>query len=317
MLAICWVTGATAAQPPAGGDAAAYLFAHMTAEDYGGLYYSVSTDGLNWKPLNGGKRVHQDYRGHPDITRGHDGRYYLLGNRTREEEPRIRIWASDDLVEWKMEQEFIADFSVLDVNPPTSWHGAAKMFYDKASGKYVLTWHSASEERVRRDDFIDENYWGSMRTYFIESTDLANWSKPRRLFDFDHATIDVIIREENGRYYAIIKDETHPSFGHPDGKAIRIASASSPTGPWQSASPRVSPNFREAPMLIRNPDDTAWYLYYEQYPGVQYGMSTAETLQGPWWHFYVNRIGIPEGARHGCMIEISRAELDKLTRHFE
>jgi hypothetical protein len=27
----------------------AYLFDHMTAENYGGLHYSVSTDGLNWQ----------------------------------------------------------------------------------------------------------------------------------------------------------------------------------------------------------------------------------------------------------------------------
>ena len=155
-----------------------------------------------------------------------------------------------------------------------------------------------------------------MRTYFIESTDVVNWSKPRRLFDFDFATIDVIIRAEGERYFAIIKDETHPSFEHPGGKAIRIASAPSPTGPWSEASARVSPNFREAPMLIRNPDDSGWYLYYEQYPGVQYGMSTAETLDGPWWHFYVKRLGIPEGARHGCMIEISAETMKRLLAAF-
>lgn len=310
LLALLTVGPANAGAPEA------YLFAHMTADDYGGLYYSISTDGLNWTPLNGGGRVHADYRGHPDITKGHDGRYYLLGNPPSDEEPGIRIWASIDLVDWKVEHEFIADFSGLDVNPPTSWHGAPKMFFDNKSGRYVLTWHSASEDRVRREGFIDEDYWGSMRTYFIESPDLLNWSKPKRLFDFDHATIDVIIRREGERYYAIIKDETHPSFDHPDGKAIRIASAPSVTGPWSEASPRVSPNFREAPMLIRRPDDNGWFLYYEQYPGVQYGMSTAETLEGPWWHYYVKRLGIPEGARHGAMIRISKTELDDLVAHF-
>jgi len=51
----------------------AYLFAHMTHMDYGKLYYSVSLDGLHWHLLNGGKRVFEDYRGHPDICKGHDG----------------------------------------------------------------------------------------------------------------------------------------------------------------------------------------------------------------------------------------------------
>lgn len=293
----------------------AYLFAHMTADDYGGLYYSVSTDGLTWTPLNGGERVLPAYRGHPDIIKGHDGRFYLLGN-APDDSPAIRIWVSEDLIDWRLENEFKADFSELDVNKPSRWHGAPKMFFDKTSRRYILSWHSASAQKDNREDHIDENYWGSMRTYFIESPDLVTWSKPRRLFDFEFATIDVIIRREGKRYYAIIKDETHPGFDHPDGKAIRIASADSPTGPWSEASPRVSPNFREAPMLIRRPDDKGWYLYYEQYPGVQYGMSTAESLEGPWWHYYVKRLGVPENARHGSMLEISKEQMDRLVSHY-
>ena len=52
----------------------AYLFAHMMQGDYGRLYYSISVDGLHWKLLNGGKRICEDYGGHPDICPGHDGR---------------------------------------------------------------------------------------------------------------------------------------------------------------------------------------------------------------------------------------------------
>ncbi|MHC4736912.1 MAG: hypothetical protein ACYTDW_21045, partial [Planctomycetota bacterium] len=58
---------------------AGYLFAHMMKGDYGRLYYSVSTDGLHWTLLNSGKRVHDNYRGHPDICRGHDERFYMTG----------------------------------------------------------------------------------------------------------------------------------------------------------------------------------------------------------------------------------------------
>ena len=34
-----------------------YLFAHITNDDYGSMYYSLSKDGLNWKSLNAGKRI--------------------------------------------------------------------------------------------------------------------------------------------------------------------------------------------------------------------------------------------------------------------
>lgn len=282
----------------------AYLFAHMTEQDYGGLYYSVSTDGLRWTMLNGGRRVHPDYMGHPDVTLGHDGRYYLLGN-PREGAAAILVYASSDLVNWQLEQRLVADLSAYPaVNPPTRWHGAPKMFFDAAEKRYILTWHSASQPK-RETGGIDETYWGSMRTWYMTSRDLENWSEPARLFPGEIATIDVIIRREGQRYFAILKDETHPSFDYPHGKSIRIASAPSATGPWSEPSARVSPNFHEAPALIPRPDASGWYLYYEQYPGLQYAASTAPSLEGPWWQLYVKTLDMPPHARHGAMIIIS------------
>ena len=56
-----------------------YLFAHMIPTNYGRLYYSVSRDGLTWKTLNGGNIVLPDYKGHPDIVRGGDGQWHMVG----------------------------------------------------------------------------------------------------------------------------------------------------------------------------------------------------------------------------------------------
>jgi hypothetical protein len=70
-----------------------YLFAHMTKDDYGRSYYSISEDGMHWRLLNDDKRVAPEYRGHPDIIKGHDGRYYLLGNHP--DKPDIRVQVSD------------------------------------------------------------------------------------------------------------------------------------------------------------------------------------------------------------------------------
>jgi len=78
----------------------AYLFAHMMHNDYGRLYYTVSLDGLHWEQLNDGKRVFEEYKGHPDICKGHDGRYYIAGNKS-DAAPDINIWVSDDLIKWE------------------------------------------------------------------------------------------------------------------------------------------------------------------------------------------------------------------------
>ncbi|MEN2787264.1 hypothetical protein ACFOKI_05045 [Sphingomonas qilianensis] len=96
-LLVALLAGTSAAQAPGGpvapfvDPAGAYLFAHMTKEHYGALYYSVSLDGLHWTRLNGGAPVSADYHGHASIARGGDGRYYLVGNKG-DDDALIRFW---------------------------------------------------------------------------------------------------------------------------------------------------------------------------------------------------------------------------------
>jgi hypothetical protein len=137
------------------------------------------------------------------------------------------------------------------------------------------------------------------------------------------AMIDTIVRRVGEQYYAIIKDELYPSIEWPTGKTIRICSGPGLFGPWSKPGPSLSPNFREAPTLIPSPDGIFWYLYYEQYPGVSYGLSVAERLEGPWFQVsgattykHWNKYEVTPGARHGCMIPISRKEYDELVKTF-
>ncbi len=299
----------------------AYLFAHMKHGDYGRLYYSVSLDGLHWTQLNQGKRIFDAYRGHADIAKGHDGRYYLVGNRN-DSAPDINIWVSDDLVQWTHYSNVTPD---LKKTPGYSQAlpriGAPKLFYDADSSQYVLTWHTPHEQGTPEDP---ERYWASQRTLYLTSKDLKTFSKvPRRLFPWDMATIDVIIRKQGGRYYTIIKDERYPTLDWVTGKTIRISSAPSLFGPYSEPSPPISPNFREAPSLIPSPNGKAWYLYYEQYPGVSYGLSVASDVKGPWYQvsgntFFKNwdKYQLPPTVRHGCMITLTRFQYDTLVAKF-
>jgi hypothetical protein len=282
-----------------------YLFAHMTKEDYGRLYYSVSKDALHWTLLNDGKRVYEDYRGHPDICRGHDGRYYMTGG-----SGTVTLWVSNDLVSWSRLLEFNPDVhKTPDFRPQEKTHGAPKIYYDKDTAQYLITWHTSQNKKLREEP---EHYWAGQRTLYIISKDLKTFTEPKRLFQYDMATIDVIVRKIEGRYYAIIKDELYPSFDWTTGKTIRIASSANLTGPWTEPSARISPNFREAPTLIPRPDGKGWYLYYEQYPGVRYECLTAEKLPGPWHDVYVMKYKVPANARHGCMIPVNQKQYDDI-----
>ena len=143
------------------------------------------------------------------------------------------------------------------------------------------------------------------------------------MFNSDTATIDTIVRRVGDKYYAIYKDERYPLLEWPTGKTIRICSSPNLLGPYSDPGPSISPNFREAPTLIPSPDGQAWYLYYEQYPGVSYGLSVAAQLEGPWFQVSGatsvpdwNKYEMTPKARHGSMRPISRKEYDALVAHF-
>jgi len=300
----------------------AYLFAHMMHGDYGRLYYSVSLDGLHWTSLNDGKRVYENYRGHADICKGHDGRYYLVGNRN-DSSPDINFWVSEDLITWKSYNKVTPELKKTPNYANAMQRiGAPKLFYDTDSKQYLLTWHTP---HTGVDPNLPEPYWASQRTLYLLSKDLKTFDgPPRRLFDnWDMATIDVIIRKIDGHYYAIIKDERYPTLDWTTGKTIRICKADSLLGPYSKPSDPISPNFREAPTLIPSPDGAFWYLYYEQYPGVSYGLSVSDKLDGSWYQvsgytFYEDwdKYALPPKVRHGSMIPISRKQYDAIVKAF-
>lgn len=299
----------------------AYLFAHMTHQDYGRLYYSVSRDGLHWQNLNEGKRVFDGYQGHPDIVKGPNGNYYIAGN-TSDSSPDINIWSSDDLITWKKHAVYTPNLKATPgYEGALQRIGAPKLFYDKASSQFIMTWHTPHKEGTKEDP---ERYWASQRTLYVLSDDLKEFKgPPKKLFDWNIGTIDVIIRKVDHNYYAIIKDETYPTLYWPTGKTIRIAKSNSLLGPYSLPQDPISPNFREAPSLIPSPNGEAWYLYYEQYPGVSYGLSISDNLNGPWYQasgytFFSDwdKYSLPEKVRHGSMITISDKEYDELIREF-
>lgn len=328
LAACCWSALLTAQEVPPGAPETpyvhpdkAYLFAHMVTGAYGVLHYSVSLDGLHWRQINGGRPIPTDYHGHASIARHPDGRYFLVGNKS-DDDPLIRFWTSRDLIRWTPYGTYQPDLSNIPGHPKTLQRiGAPKLFWDTRSRRFLLTWHTPN---VPGDPKDPEAYWASQRTLYVLSPDLRAFTdKPRRLFEWDMATIDTIIVPEGDRYCAVIKDERYPSYAWTTGKTVRISCAASLLGPYPPPGPPLSPNFREAPTVIRAPNDREWLLYYEQYAGTSYGLSKGRTLSGPWYQVSGNtgvpewnRFEMPAGLRHGSMIAISRREHDALVKAF-
>ncbi|MBO5194076.1 MAG: glycosyl hydrolase family 32 [Bacteroidales bacterium] len=292
-----------------------YLFAHMTDDNYGTLFYSVSRDAYHWETLNDGRTVLPAYYGHPDICKGKDG-YYMISVKKGTGIPLL--WHSTDLVEWtstKLAKSIFNKISELHgYRNEETYYGAPKMFYDEESGKYIITWHAG-----KTGDDSDAKEWDSKRTFYILTEDFRTFTDPQFLFSFtgtdeDMATIDVIIRRMGDTYYAIMKDERTQEAAPETGKTIRIAkSEGGLTGPYANPGERITPldRWHEAPIVVPTVDDKGFFLFTENYPK-QYDMYEAVSLDGPWTERYF------EGpkARHGCMVRINETEYQAILKAY-
>lgn len=298
-----------------------YLFAHMKHEDYGGIYYYISKDAQQWVVLNDNKTVEPKYSGHPDIIKGRDGRYYMIGV-SRTQPKRLELWASGDLLSWSVEGP-IPDQAIFNTPgyKPDGWYSAPKLYFDTDSDQYIISWH-ASKISVGEGG---ATWWDEMRTFYMLTKDFTTYSTPQRLFDFkseafkDAATIDAIIRKIGDSYYAIWKDERSNDVAE-TGKTILISKSKNLTGPYSEPGESVTPktpkgetnNWHEAPALVEQPDGKGWYIFAERYPN-EYVRFDAPDIESPSWRQYV--IGIPD-SRHGCMVRLTDEQYNALVKKY-
>ena len=291
-----------------------YLFAHMTSESYGSMFYSISRDGVEWQSLNNGMRI-CDYNGHHDFCQKKDGGYYMIGIERGTLQPLL--WATSDLITWGVEKQIPK--SVFNTDEagysPGGAYGAPKMYYDWDSGQYIITWH-AYETRYSPRNTDNQTHWESMRTFYVLTSDFNSFSKPQRLFNFtgtysSMATLDVIIRKENGKYYAFIKDERWPCIeGY---KAIHIARSDNLTGPYENPGDAITAPWREAPTVVRNPQDNGWFLYVENYLSFEYVLYEAANFEDTW----KAQGTITYPARHGSIIRVNESTYQELLRAYK
>lgn len=302
------LTSCNGGKAPAAPEFTGYLFAHMTNGHYGRLYYSLSRDGKEWEAINNGEIVLEEYLGHPNISRGAD-KFYMMGVTTSGDLRQPVLWSSTDLVSWERKDltRDLFDVSAFGYENESVYLGAPKIFYDKANARYMVTWH-AYDPTVGPGNPL----WESMRTFYILTSDWESFTAPQRLFDFDGedaamATIDVIMNEEDGRYYALIKDERWPETAA-TGKTIRVASSDALTGPYSNPGPSITTAWEEAPVALRKNDGSGWLLFTERYleTSCRYCCREATSFSSDVWTQV--EISSPEDGRHGCVIPVTEKE---------
>lgn len=287
------------------------LFAHMTDKDYGRLYYMVSKDGEVWTELNDGNKVNTKYRGHPDIVKGPDDKYYMISGIISGCNDAT-LFTSEDLITWKT-STVIKKSQVWNAmsgyTADGTYFGAPKLFYDQDSEQWIITWHAT---HGTEQDFT------KMKTLYVLTSDFKTFTKPDFLFDFqseadkDIVTIDVIIRKIGGRYWAIYKDEREEDKAPLTYKTIRISTSDNLTGPYTEPGAPITPHWFEAPTIAQDPDGQGWHIWSENYPNAYHRFDVDMMSTTGWRQFSMPL----KGVRHGCVVRITADEYDALMEAF-
>ncbi len=237
----------------------------------------------------------------------------------------LALWRSENLVTWTSTQlnEMIFNRSNAQGFYTTYYWGAPKMFYDKDSEQYIISWHACNDP--------DKDDWDSMRTLYVLTKDFETYTEPQKLFNFtgtdeNMAIIDAIIRKVNGVYYAIMKDERDPAVAPETGKTVRIATSSNLTGPYTNPGAPVTPNdmMREAPIFIERPNHSGWFIYAESYAAKPYGyhLFQSTSMDGPWKERTFSGPNVKDGtdrpgARHGCIVKVNETVYQALLKAYK
>jgi len=292
----------------------AYLFAHFTSEQNDGeqVYFSVSTDGLQWEDLNSGKPVLVSTVGecgvrdpflvkHP-VT----GKYFLIGTDLKIEAGKgwdaaqhqgsrdIVVWESEDLINWGTQR----NITLAIDGAGCLW--APESIFDEEKQAFFVFWSSMTKPEG------DEH--PKQRIYAAHTTNFKEFTTPFLYYEADNHVIDMNIIHDGGWYYRFMKDETT--------KKVKMDRLKTLDGIAEDIHAPVLAEMGgvEGPQAYRLPCGK-WCLIVDRFqarkgylPIVINDLATGNFAIAPQNSYNMGKLK----KRHGGVIEISRAEVTRL-----
>ncbi|RYG75274.1 1,4-beta-xylanase [bacterium] len=272
------------------------------------LHLAWSRDGRHFEALNGNHPTWpEQWMRDPFVNRGADGRFHLVATGPADEDgvQRSCVYAvSDDLITWEK-----GSLPLMRSVPEARNVWAPEWFFDASTGEYLLLWSSS---------FRDAG-WKESRLWSSRTRDWKTFIEPQIFFEPTYSVIDGSLWEHEGTYYLFHKEE---EFGAVKGerRAIRLATSKSLNGPWSIIDGplndgQIVPVITEGPSIQPDPLGDGWLLLYDFCMGDDYGISHSKDLV-TWDELRLDEVSFPDGARHGCTIQISEAEFSALQKAF-
>jgi hypothetical protein len=300
------------------------------------LHLAYSTDGLNWRALNGGAPVYQlsgmgkNQIRDPFILRRRDGTFVILATDwTRDDNtgywsnpsPNIFVMDSIDLIDFTNPRLLqVTNRSGPNGTPMHAWSPEA--VWDPERSKYAIIWSG-------------NDTGGANRIYVTYTREFwqVQSATPRVFFDPVYSVIHATITPANNRNYLFFKDETYNSGSSltGSGKDIQIARSYGPELTIGTFT-RWDPNYitrgadqstrqvTEGPLVIKIPGENRWFMFADYYrAGGVSGCWTTTDLDidpGAWLRLSNDRFNLPPGVRQASAVRVTQPELDAVLDHY-
>lgn len=283
----------------------AYIFAYFKDNGQDGLHLAYSRDGYTWKTIHNGESVLTPTAGDdklmrdPCIIRGADGRFHMVWTVSWKEKG-IGYASSPDLLHWSEQR----DIPVMAQEPGALNCWAPEITYDSHHKEYMIYWATTIPGRFSAGEASGDDKYNH-RLYYVTTKDFQQFTPAKLLYDEGFNVIDASIVPDKDRYIMFLKDETKT----PPQKNIRIAVSKKMTGGYgKPSAPITGQYWAEGPTALRK--GNKWIVYFDKYMQHSYGAVESTDLKS--WTDVSDKISLPAGIRHGTVLTITAAELEKL-----
>lgn len=259
------------------------------------LHLAWSEDGLAWQALNGNRPILQATVGNcsirdPFIRQGADGLLHLLSTDSWWSTNLLHT-QSRDLIHWEPWDLLPAMGQIRGAR--NAW--APEFVYLEEQDVYLLFWASITTEEPHQ------------RIWSAETRDFRSLTSPTVLFDPGYSVIDATLIEREGTWFMVYKDERGENRTGTDHKAMRVATAPDPRGPYTPRTELITAHLTEGPTVFRTGD--RWLMLYDFFLHDRWGASESSELL----HWSpVNELAVPPGARHGSVFALPDRDCERL-----
>ncbi|MFD7504179.1 glycoside hydrolase family 43 protein [Streptomyces sp. NPDC059850] len=263
--------------------------------DYG-LHLAVSTDSLNWTPLNQNNPLVTPTAGalglrDPFLVRKQDGTFAVLatdlkGTDWSYNSQYIHVWDSTDL-------RTFTGYRRLKLHDMTTHSWAPEAFWDAGRGQYAVIYSSVNSSG---HNVIMVNY----------TSDFVTASAPQVFFDPGYDVIDGNMAVGvNGYHYLFFKKNQ---------TLVAARSTSLNPGSFREFSTGVAHGGTEAPTVYKSLTSNTWYLWGDTYTpnGVFYAWRSTDLASGTWTALDQKTYTQPVNSKHCGITTITMAEYNNL-----